>query len=162
MFDAQAIAAQAQNESPQVDRGPMQPGWYKAKMANFDVNVNKSGTGEHLRVEFDLDNGRKVWNRYNLKNNNDTAERIALEQMAALCMACGYNSIQDPWSPVELMDKACELYIDVDGSYNNVKSVRKIEGQQDAAQKLYGASPAVAPSVTPNPDSGIVDSEIPF
>ena len=155
MFDAQSIAANAQNDAPQVERGPMQPGWYEVKIANFDRNVNKSGTGEHLRVEFDVANGRKVWNRYNLKNSNDTAERIAMEQMAALCIACGYNSISDVWNPVELMGKSCEAYIDVDGTYNNMKSVRKIEGQQQAAQKLYGQQP-VAPSATP------ADDEIPF
>jgi len=163
MFDAQAVAQQAQENSPNMDRTPIEPGWYKVTIAQFERVLNKNGSGEHLKIEFDLENRRKVWNRYNLKNTNEKAERIAVEQIAQLCVACGYNSISDVWNPVELMGKSCDLYIDVDGTYNNVKSVRKCEStQQNHAQKLYGTQSAAAPSDTPNPSSGIVDSEIPF
>lgn len=161
MFDAQSIAQQAQENAPQMDRTPIQPGWYKVTIAQFERVLNKNGSGEHLKIEFDLENRRKVWNRYNLKNTNAQAERIAVEQIAQLCVACGYNSISDVWNPVELMGKSCDLYIDVDGTYNNVKSVRKCEStQQDAAQKLYGTQPAVAPSGTPA--QSVDDDAIPF
>lgn len=160
MFDAQAIAAQAQENAPQMDRTPIQPGWYKVTINQFERVLNKNGSGEHLKIEFDLENRRKVWNRYNLKNRNDQAERIAMEQMAALCMSCGYNSISDVWNPVELIGKSCDLYIDVDGTYNQVKSVRKCEQtQQDAAQKLYGQTPAAQPQAAPAQN---IDDEIPF
>ena len=160
MFDAQAIHAQAQDGAPQMDRTPIQPGWYKVTINQFERMMNKNGSGEHLKVEFDLENRRKVWNRYNLKNTNPKAEQIAMEQMAALCMSCGYNSIQDVWNPVELLGKSCELYIDLDGTYNNVKSVRKVE-VTDPVQKLYGSQP-VAPSATPAPSTQAIDDEIPF
>lgn len=157
MFDAQAVFAQSQANQPTMDRTPIEPGWYKVTINQFERIMNKNGSGEHLKVEFDLENRRKVWNRFNLKNTNPQAESIAMEQLAALCISCGYNSIQDPWNPTELIGKQCELYIDVNGTYNNVKSARPV--QQDAAQKLYGQAPA-APAPAPTP--GNVDDEIPF
>lgn len=161
MFDAQAIHAQAQENTTQPDRTPIEPGWYKVTINQFERMMNKNGSGEHLKVEFDLENRRKVWNRYNLKNTNPKAESIAMEQLAALCISCGYNSIQDPWSPAELIGKQCELYIDIDGTYNTVKSVRPV--QVDSAQKLYGESRTNAPAPTPAPaPGGNTDDEIPF
>lgn len=161
MFDAQAIFAQSQTDAPQMDRTPIQPGWYKVTINQFERMMNKNGSGEHLKIEFDLENRRKVWNRYNLKNTNPKAETIAMEQLAALCISCGYNSIQDPWNPTELMGKQCELYIDVDGTYNNVKSVRPVPF--DPAQKLYGQAPAAQSAPTPAPaPAQNVDDEIPF
>jgi hypothetical protein len=153
MFDAQAIFAQTQANQPTMDRTPIEPGWYKVTINQFERMMNKNGSGEHLKMEFDLENRRKVWNRYNLRNNNPKAESIALEQLAALCISCGYNSISDPWNPVELMGKQCELYIDVDGTYNQVKSVRPIQNQMEAAKKLYSQPAAKAqPAKTPDDD----------
>lgn len=160
MFDAQAVFAQSQANQPTMDRTPIEPGWYKVTINQFERVLNKNGSGEHLKVEFDLENRRKVWNRFNLKNTNPKAESIAMEQLAGLCISCGYNSIQDPWNPAELIGKQCELYIDVDGTYNQVKSARPV--QVDAAQKLYGQAPAaqtVTPSVAPAQNT---DDEIPF
>ena len=156
MFDAQAVFAQAQANQPTMDRTPIEPGWYKVTINQFERVLNKNGSGEHLKVEFDLENRRKVWNRFNLKNTNPKAESIAMEQLAGLCISCGYNSIQDPWNPAELIGKQCELYIDVDGTYNQVKSARPV--QVDAAQKLYGQAPAAKPAPAPagNPDDDLI------
>lgn len=159
MFDAQAIHAQAQENAPQMDRTPIQPGWYKVTIAKYERMMNKNGSGEHLKIEFDLENRRKVWNRYNLRNTNEKAERIALEQIAALCMACGFNSIRDVWDPVELMGKQCELYIDVDGTYNNVKSARKLDAINTA---LRAEAQRQVPTTPAEVDTSNIDDSIPF
>lgn len=158
MFDAQAISQQAQENAPQMERGPIPAGWYAVTLVKFERMMNKNGSGEHLKVEFDLDNRRKIWNRYNLRNTNPKAEQIAVEQIANLCVAMGYNSIRDPWNPEELIGRKCEMLIDVDGTYNTVKAVRRIEST------VADWNRAVAKPAKPAPTgpTEIPDDDLPF
>lgn len=162
MFDAAGINQNAQENAPQTEREPIPAGWYAVTLAKYERMVNKNGSGEHLKVEFDLDNRRKVWNRYNLKNSNPKAEQIAVEQLANLCVAMGYNSIQDPWNPAELIGKRCELFIDVDGTYNTVKSARMIQNQPQSTVQDWNRAVAKPAKTEPTGPAAITDDEIPF
>jgi len=113
-----------------------------------------------MSIQFDLDNGRKVWNRYNLENSNPKAEQIAIEQIAALCMACGYNSIRDPWNPEELLGKRCELLIDLDGTYNVIKTCRALAPQSTVADWNKAVAKPAKPA--PTGPTEIDEDSIPF
>ena len=163
MFDATQFADQ---ETGSVDRSPIPEGNYTAKLSGFERRVMKSGNGEMLNVEFTVEVGsaaRKCWHNFNMTHTNPKTVEIAFQQMGNLCIAAGYDSIQDPWNPVELIDKPVGVYITVnERGYNEIKAFKMLEASNtSAAQKLYGGQPA-APSVTPTPSSTIDDSEIPF
>jgi hypothetical protein len=95
-----------------------------------------------------------------MTHTNPKTVEIAFQQMGNLCIAAGYNSIQDPWNPVELMDKEVDVYITVnERGYNEIKAFKMPEASStSAANKLYGGQPA-APSVTLETNT---DDEIPF
>jgi len=158
MFDATQFAGEGTGSS--VDRSPIPEGKYIAKMVNFERRAMKSGNGEMLNVEFSVTVGsaaRKCWHNFNMTHTNPKTVEIAFQQMGNFCIATGFNSIQDPWNPVELMEKEVEVYIAIDDrGYNQIKGFYKKEvSQMDAAQKLY----APTPEATPAP---VDDSEIPF
>jgi len=45
MFDAQAIAQQAQENAPQMDRTPIQPGWYKVTITYTAILIEPKMPG---------------------------------------------------------------------------------------------------------------------
>lgn len=165
MFDAQAIL----NENPGApsgEYGPLPAGTYTGRLAKFETREMKSGNGNLLNLEFDVDFGssrRKVWTRLNLGHTSSPkAVTIATEQLAHLCMAAGFRSIQDPWNPVELIGQDIEIVVGVDGSYNDVKAFKMKSADPVAqGQALYGQRQDVKTSPAPAPDTN-VDDEIPF
>lgn len=167
MFDATQYVTQNTQSAP-MDRSLIPEGNYTAKMTGFERRAMKSGNGELLNVEFTVTVGstaRKCWHNFNMTHTNPKTVEIAMQQLGNFCIATGYNSIQDPWNPVELMDRELEVYIAIDGEYNRIKAFKKKEASQvEAGQKLYGTSPAQpAPSAQPAPPTGSpVDDEIPF
>lgn len=159
MFDATQFAGD--NAGSSVDRSPIPEGKYIAKMVNFERRAMKSGNGEMLNVEFSVTVGsaaRKCWHNFNMTHTNPKTVEIAFQQMGNFCIATGFNSIQDPWNPVELMEKEVEVYIAIDDrGYNQIKAFYKKEvSQMDAAKKLYAPTPEATPAPVPD------DSDIPF
>ena len=156
MFDATQHIRQ--DGGATVDRSPIPEGNYEAKLTAFERRAMKSGNGEMLNAEFTVTVGsaaRKCWHNFNMTHNKPQTVEIAFEQMANLCIAAGHPSINDPWNPVELIEKPIQVYITVnDRGYNEIKAFKMPE--KSAAQKLYGSQP-VAPSATPS-----TDDEIPF
>jgi len=162
MFDATQYVSQNTQSAP-MDRSPIPEGNYVAKLTGFERRAMKSGNGEMLNAEFTVTVGstaRKCWHNFNFTHTKEQTVEIAFQQFANLCVAAGYNSIQDPWNPVEIMDKEVEVYIAVEGQYNNIKAFKVRETTQlEAGKKLYSDQPAVTPSVTPAEN---VDDQIPF
>lgn len=159
MFDATQFAGDQTGDS--MDRSPIPEGNYIAKMTNFERRAMKSGNGELLNVEFTVTVGsaaRKCWHNFNMTHTNPQTVDIAFQQMGNLCLAAGMRSIQDPWNPVELMDKEIQVYIAIDDrGYNQIKAFKLKEmSSTEAMQKL---SQPVAPAPVA---ASVDDSEIPF
>lgn len=158
MFDATQFANT--ESSSTVDRSPIPEGKYEAKMTNFERRAMKSGNGEMLNVEFTVTVGsaaRKCWHNFNMTHTNPKTVEIAFQQMGNLCIAAGFNSIQDPWNPVEIMEKPVEVYITTnERGYNEIKAFYKKEmTKEEATQKLYAPTPSAAPASD-------LDDQIPF
>ena len=75
-------------------------GIYQMEIEASEVTTPKSGSGTILKTtnsvvapeEF---KGRKLFNNYNLENQNETAQRIGQAQFASLCRAIGVQSVED-------------------------------------------------------------------
>ena len=167
MFDATQYANQDTGSSTQ-DRSPIPEGKYEAKMTGFERRQMKSGNGEMLNVEFTVTVGsaaRKCWHNFNFTHTNQKAVDIAMETMGRFCLAAGFRSINDPWNPIELMEKPIEVYIAINGrGYNEIKGFYQKEMSPiEQGQAVYGQQPtAPAPTPAPAPTGGNVDDEIPF
>ncbi len=131
-FDSSAV------EPTTMGFEPLPAGWYRLKVVNSEVKETKSGTGQYLKIEFDVYNAttanplnRKHWEMFNLWNANEKAQQIARGQFSALCRACGKIGLVKDSS--ELHGKTLEAkfrVVPASGDYeakNGVNEYRAIE-----------------------------------
>lgn len=66
---------------------------YPMVIVKSEMKPNKANTGSYLLLEMDVTSGqyqgRKLFERLNLINPNETAVRIAQQTLGSLCIACG-------------------------------------------------------------------------
>ena len=98
-FDANAV-------EPQGTREPVPAGWYKAVITASEEKPTKAQTGSYLQLTIEIvegdHQGRKVFERLNLKNPNSTAVEIAQRTLSSLCRAAG---VMTPRNSADLHDK---------------------------------------------------------
>lgn len=125
--------------------GAMPAGQYVLIAVASEMKPTSAGTGQYLNVTHEvLDGtykGRKVWSRFNLINPNETAVRIAKEELGALCRAVG---VITPNDSSELHNKPFlgTLSVELDSKKKEKNEITKYEpigGAQPAAQ---GQAPA--------------------
>lgn len=92
-FDATQVA-------PQEPINPIPAGVYLAQVVESDVRPLKSGAGRAIALTFQVLQGpyanRKVFSNLNVEHRGSAeAERIAQQQLSALCHAAGVVNLQD-------------------------------------------------------------------
>lgn len=74
-------------------------GAYTVKVTGGEMRPTKNGDGEYLQIEMTVvegeHQGRKIFDRFNLRNKNDMAVRIAKSQFAAFREAVGVLDPKD-------------------------------------------------------------------
>ncbi|MEG1603638.1 MAG: DUF669 domain-containing protein, partial [Cloacibacillus sp.] len=79
------------------DFSPIPEGEYILQVTKTEQKPTKTGTGMYIGVIFDVIGpsyqGRKLFCRFNYRNDNSIAEKIARQQIKALQLAC---AIPDP------------------------------------------------------------------
>lgn len=118
------------------------PGEYEAQVVESEIGPTTSGSGEMLKLTFEVTSGdferRRVWERLNIVNQNATAQRIAQQSLAKLCSACGLAGIDDS---EELHFIPVLIKVDIrpgKGEYrdqNIIKSYREIPARQPASRQ---------------------------
>ena len=147
-FDATEVA-------PATDFTPMPAGEYLAMIVDTEMKQTKSGSGEYLNVALEIvdgeHKGRRLWDRLNLRNQNETAVKIAQASLSAICHAV---NVMRPRDSVELHGKpmlvrvALEERDDKPGAWRNeVKGYLAPNG----ASPRTAASPAPQPAVRATP-----------
>lgn len=135
-FDATQVAP-AQDVSD-----PIPSGWYGTVISGTQLKDTKAGTGKILEVEHTVTEGeckgRKVWARFNVRNPNEVAERIAKEQLSALCHATGVLKIR---AHEQLRERKCLIRVTVKRQEgydpaNEVKAWKPYEGSAAAASAV--------------------------
>lgn len=141
-FDAQTV-------EPNDSFDPLPNGDYLCIITASEMKPTKAGDGAYLELEMQVlegqYQGRKLWDRLNLNNANDTTVKIAKGTLSAICRAVG---VLQPKDSCELHDLpmlvkvACKKRDDTDELTNVVKSYKKRDGA--ASSPVTAASP-VAP-----------------
>jgi hypothetical protein len=116
-------------------------GRYPAVIEESDIQPLKSGNGQALVLTFRIVdgeyNGRKIWNRLNIRHTNPEAERISQQGLRELCDAIGVTRMQDT---VELHNKPMTIRVkireDKTGQYEPTNEI--------AGYAALGGSPAHA------------------
>jgi len=127
-FDAQTV-------EPNDTFDPLPNGDYLCIITASEMKPTKAGDGAYLELEMQVIEGqyqgRKLWDRLNLNNANDTTVKIAKGTLSAICRAVG---VLQPKDSCELHDLpmlvkvACKKRDDTDELTNVVKSYKKRDG----------------------------------
>jgi hypothetical protein len=75
------------------------PGKYVAHIVLSDMRPTRDGTGQYLYLELEIlegpEKGKRLFERLNLVNANDTTVRIAQQTLSQICHAIGVMSVSD-------------------------------------------------------------------
>lgn len=93
-FDARTV-------QPAAPLEPLPTGWYNVKIVAAETKPTSKNNGDYyLEIQLEvLDGqyvGRKVYDRMNLKNENQTAQEIAWRTLSAICHATGVLQVRTP------------------------------------------------------------------
>lgn len=136
---------------------PLQPfeilpaGRYEAMIVASEQKATKAGTGSYLQLDFQVitgdASGRHVWARLNLDNPNETAVRIAQQELAAICMALGLTGVGES---EELHDKPLLIEVAIERGKDGRDDTNRIKAYLASggttAPKPAAAKPAPAPA----------------
>lgn len=144
-FDATQVNPESQFE-------PIANGDYPIMFVESEMKQTKAGTGAYLQLVAEViegpQKGRRLWERLNLQNQNQTAVEIAQRALSQICHAIGQMQVNDS---AELHNKplmATVTYVPADGQYGAKNEIKgyKAYGPQPTQQT---AQPAAAPQPTP-------------
>ena len=137
---------------PQSEKNfdPIPAGWYTASITDAGVQDTKSGTGQYIKVRFDVTGpqheGRVVFTNLNIRNQNSTAERIGQEQLGELMRATGIATLSDT---DQLVGGQCKIKVTIRkseeyGDSNEIKAFKAMEGGAPPVPAKPAAEPAAA------------------
>ncbi len=150
------IAFDATTVQPQQEFDLLPAGKYLAQIIDSDVSMNSKGTGQVLKLTFEVLEGeyanRRLWARLNITHENADAERIGRAQLSALCHAIGVTQLKDT---VDLHDKPVVVTVkirkDKTGQYPDSNDVSGFSSVSAASAATFAkpATPAKPAASTP-------------
>ena len=128
---------------PATSYEPIPADWYKAVITETEEKPTKAQTGSYLQLTIEViegqHQGRRVFERLNLKNPNSVAVEIAQRSLSSICRSIGVNN---PQNSEELMDKPPMIKVAVKPAQGEYGASNEIKGY-DA---VGGATTAPAPA----------------
>ena len=135
---------------------PLPAGWYTATIADAELKTTKDGSGQYIKVRYDITGpthqGRVVFGNLNIKNASAKAEEIGRQQLGEIMRAIGLARVTDT-------DQL------IGGSLSIKLSVREATEQYDAQNEVKGfkaitgsvptfAAPAASPAASAPASAG--------
>lgn len=150
------ISFNAAEVPPQQEFDLLPAGKYLAQVIDSDMSMNSKGTGQVLKLTFEVLEGeyanRRLWARLNITHENADAERIGRAQLSALCHAIGVTQLKDT---VDLHDKPVVVTVkirkDKTGQYPDSNDVSGFSSVSAASAATFAkpATPAKPAASTP-------------
>lgn len=139
-FDATTV-------DPNVGFPLVPPGKYNAHIVASDMRPTKDGTGQYLYLELEIidgpEQGKKLFERLNLINGNDTTVRIAQQTLSQICHAIGVMSVSDS---EQLHARRMVVDVRVEPGKGAYRDSNRI-----VSYAAIGATAAPSPSPMPSP-----------
>ena len=141
---------------PATSYDPIPADWYKAVITETEEKPTKAQTGSYLQLTIEVIEGhyqgRRVFERLNLKNPKPVAVEIAQRSLSSICRSIGVNN---PQNSEELMDKPLMIKVAVKpaqgeyGASNEIKGYDAVGGATTAPAPAAVAATASAGASTP-------------
>lgn len=144
-FDASTV-------EPSMGFEPVPEGEYLCSIVESCDKDTKSGSGKYLQIKWQVlegpYQGRTIYSRLNLSNNNQIAVEIARKELSAICHAAGIINVKDS---AELHNIPCLLYIKLEKNQNSELKNNKITKYSPRSGARVNATPPAnqAGSATP-------------
>jgi hypothetical protein len=129
---------------------PLPLGEYVVMISASEMKITKNGKGQYLQLTYDVSEGeftgRKIFDRLNLVNENETAQEIAQRSLSAICRCVG---VLHPKNSEELHDKPMVVKVgirpakDEFQASNVVKAYSRTDGK-DLKEVVEGAAPVTS------------------
>ncbi len=132
------------------------PGKYVVQIVASEMRVTKDGMGQYLWLELDVlegeCQGRKLFDRLNLVNNNPQTVELAQRTLSAICHATGRMQVQDS-EELHLIPMLADVKVQPPkNGYGESNSVRyaALDGSAPApVTRPAAAAPRPAPATRP-------------
>lgn len=151
MFDANQV-------DPTDTFEALPAGEYPVVITESDMKPTKNGHGEYLQLTLEVIDGkfkgRKIWDRLNLKNANNTAVEIAQRQLSSLCHATKVMNVSDSSQLHNIPVVARVGYKPPANGYdgtNEVKGYKAMAGAPAPAAANQAASAPAQPAASAPP-----------
>ncbi len=133
-------------------REPMEvlpAGKYLCHITESEMKDTKTGNGQYLQLTLEVLEGefatRKLWERLNLVNPNQTTVDIAQRTLSSICRAAGVMNVTDT---EELHHKPMMVKVKIKPARGDYDESNEIKGY---APPSGGAAPAARPASRPTP-----------
>lgn len=120
------------------DYTPIPKGSYSALITESDMVETSSGNGAYLKLTIDITQGeyqgRKLFERLNLVNENELAVKIAQKTLGSICRAVGVDQINDS---VVLHNIPFMIDVDIEQGKPYMKDGEQRDGRPQNVIKKY-------------------------
>ena len=126
---------------------PLPAGWYTATIADAELKTTKDGSGQYIKVRYDITGpthqGRVVFGNLNIKNASAKAEEIGRQQLGELMRAIGLARVTDT---DQLIGGSLQIKLDVRAATEQYPAQNEVRG----FKAITGSAPTfAAPAASP-------------
>ena len=147
------------------DFEPVPNGTYTATIVGAEIKDTKSGTGQYISAQFAITTGkfenRRIWENFNIKNDNEMAVNIGLAKLKQLFIAAGRTEFKIN-GPEDLANITVGIQVaiktDSYGTKNVINNFVKSSEVKAESADMWSGVTASSVAKGANPTS----SEIPF
>ena len=140
------------NELPQSSTyDPLPAGWYTATIADAELKPTKDGSGQYIKVRYDITGpthqGRVVFGNLNIKNASAKAEEIGRQQLGDLMRAIGLARVTDT---DQLIGGSLSIKLDVRPATDQYPAQNEVRGFKavTGSAPTFAAPAASAPAAS--------------
>ena len=159
-FDFDATAFSPSNAG---SLDPLPPGRYLAEIVSSGMRPNRSGRGSHIELEFVVADGehegRHLWSRLNVDHPNETAVRIAKQDLASICRAVGIDRLSET---EELHGGRLVLVLRAARRHDTGETTTEIRGYAPGTSTPGRSTATSAPAPSSTPQSATAGKERPW
>ena len=126
---------------------PIPAGWYSVVITDSEFKTTSAGTGQYLKLRFDViegeHQGRVLFTNLNLDNPNPKAVEIAQKDLAQICHAVG---VMAPDDSTELHDKPLQAKVTIRPARDGYDAQNEVKGYRPMGAPVTSASAPAAPA----------------
>ena len=136
---------------------PIPAGEYILQVTSAELKQTKSGTGLMVNVCFDIIGpeyqGRKIFQNFNIRNDNTVAENIGKQQLKALTVAAGITAdLRDTDQLLGATVKASVVVKPAKDGYEASNNIKSYKPTSDAMPGVGFGAPAPSAAAAPMGD----------